>query len=123
ANTRVLDSRARDRNSLDDADRDRGTLHLGLSGHLHSLLVQQTIAQTRSVTALAVAFFPGLYRHARRRLSRRCTRDPLHGPRWPAVSPPRSDPVRHFRRHHHYLDRPGIDVALRGALARAQPPG
>ena len=41
----------------------------------------------------------------------------------PAVSPPRPDPVRHFRRHHHYADRPGLDVALCGALARAQSPG
>ena len=105
--------------ALDDADRDRGALHLGVSGHLHSALAQPVVAQARSVAALARAVL------ARR--SPACAA-------W-CRSPPRlaipytlanGAPFPHreliqyrdLRRHHLHAGRPGPDAADGGALAR-----
>ena len=118
---RFLDPRTADRDRLDDADRHRGALHLGVSGHLYSAL-----GRARGS--------PGAIRRrrGRRRFSwpspayaawfaRRRARHSLRDRQRPAVSAPRPDSVRHLRRHHHHAGRPRLDAAVRGALARAEP--
>ena len=96
-----------DRDRVDHADRDRGAFHLGVSGDLHSALAQPAPAPS------AIRRRPGKRRFswplpacAASSRSRSRSPFPTRSLSGAAVSAPRSDPVRHFRRHHRHADRP-----------------
>ncbi len=117
----LLDPRPADRDRLDDADHDRGALHLGVSGDLHSALGQPAFAQARSGAALARSVLAVVHRRARRGLARSRLGHSLRARQRRAVSAPRTDPIRDLRRHRHHAGRPRPDAADGGALARPSP--
>ena len=74
----LLDPRTADRDRVDDADRDRGAFHLGVSGNLYSALAEPALAQARSIAALARAVLSLVHRRTRRGVARRRAGHSLH---------------------------------------------
>ena len=82
-----------------------------------------SLAQARSLAALANGIFPGFHRNTWRGFARRRAGHPLHGAERRTISAPRSHSFHHLRRHHRDAGRPRRDASFGLALARSAQTG
>ena len=105
------------RDGLDHADRCCCAIHMDFPGNLYSALDQPRAREARSGTSVARAFYDRICRRTRCRFPCRRARDPFHSRQRAAVSAPRPDSLRYFRRDRNHARRTRADVAVGLAMA------